>query len=109
MNPGRMNRRLTIQARTLSKDSAGGKVETWADSFDCWGELMASKGSEAIAANADRPKKELKFRIRYKSGLNAASNRVLYQLAFYDIEEIIEEGIRDKMIVRCSSLQSLTN
>lgn len=109
MNPGRMNRRLTIQARTLTKDSAGGKAETWADSFDCWGELMASKGSEGIAANADRPKRELKFRIRYKSGINAGTHRVLYQLAFYDIEEIIEQGIKDKMIIRCSSIQSLTN
>lgn len=106
-NPGRMDRRLTVQARTVSKDATGSRVETWADSFECWGESVRQTAREAISANADREHEERQFRIRYKSGISSGSHRVLYQLKFYDITSIIEEGRRDRMLLTCRSVQSL--
>lgn len=31
MNPGKLDRRITIQSRVMSKDATGARVETWAD------------------------------------------------------------------------------
>jgi SPP1 family predicted phage head-tail adaptor len=104
-----MDRRLTVQARTLTKDAAGGRVETWADAFDCWGEVVTQKASEGVTADADRATDDLQFRIRYKSGITSGTHRILYQLKFYDITGIVEEGRRDRLLLTCRSVQSLTH
>jgi SPP1 family predicted phage head-tail adaptor len=104
-----MDRRLTVQARTLTKDAAGGRVETWADAFDCWGEVVTQKASEGVTADADRATDDRQFRIRYKSGITSGTNRILYQLKFYDITGIVEEGRRDRLLLTCRSVQSLTH
>ena len=109
MNPGKMDRRFTVQARTLTKDAAGGRVETWADSFDCWAELVSSSQSEGITADADRNTDQRQFRIRYKAGMASGTHRILYQLRFYDITGITEEGRQDRLLVQCQATQALTN
>jgi SPP1 family predicted phage head-tail adaptor len=109
MNPGKMDRRITIQARTLTKDAAGGRVETWADSFLCWAELVKTSQTETVTADADRNIEIRQFRIRYKSGLASGTHRILYQLRFYDITGIDEEGRQDRLLLTCRATQSLTN
>jgi len=107
-NPGKMDRRLTVQVRTYTRDATGGRIETWADSFDCWGELVTSKSKEAIAGDADRNIGEKTFRIRYKAGLASGTHRILYQLQFYDILGIDEEGRSNTLLLTCRSVQSLS-
>ena len=109
MNPGKMDRRLTIQSRHMVKDSAGGRSESWVDAFQCWAEAVTQKAGERVAAGADRATDERQFRIRYKSGLTSGTHRVLYQLKFYDITGITEEGRRDRMLLTCRALQSLSH
>lgn len=109
MNPGRMDRRITVQVRTLSKDAAGGRTETWADSFKCWAELVKHTAAEGITADADRSTDERQFRIRYRTGLASGTHRILYQLKFYDITAIEEEGRQDRLLLTCRSVQSLTH
>jgi len=109
MNPGKMDRRITVQARTLTKDAAGGRVETWADSFLCWAELVKTSQSEAITADSDRNIETRLFRIRYKTGLASGTHRIFYQLRFYDITGIDEEGRQDRLLLTCRAVQSLTN
>ena len=108
MNPGKMNRRITIQVRTLTQDATGGRVETWADAFHCWAELVTSKAAESIVADSDRAQDTRQFRIRWKSGIASGTHRVLYQLAFFDITGITEEGIKTALILDCRSVQSLS-
>ena len=108
MNPGLMNRRLQIQVRTLTKDNTGARVETWVDAFKVWAELVTHRSDENILADADRSTDDRVFRIRHQSSLASGTHRVLYQLKFYDITGIIEEGIRDRMLLNCRAVQSLT-
>lgn len=108
MNPGKLNRRLTVQARTMTQDDAGGREEAWVDSFDCWGELVTRKQGEAIKADSDRNEDTSTFRIRYKAGLTSGTHRILYQLRFYDILGIVEEGIKTSLLVECRAIQSIS-
>lgn len=108
-NPGAMNRRLTVQSRTASKDAAGGRTQTWRDAFKVWAEQVSQKEMERILGDAERAEDIRIFRIRYQPTLSSGEYRVLYQLKFYDITGIIEEGIRDRMLLTCRAVQSLTN
>jgi len=98
---------LTVQVRTLTQDAAGGRVESWADAFQCWGEAVTQKGAEAITADSDRATDERQFRIRYKANIASGTHRILYQLKFYDITGITEEGRRDRLLLTCRAAQSL--
>jgi SPP1 family predicted phage head-tail adaptor len=109
MNPGKMDRRITVQVRTLTKDAAGGRVETWADSFLCWAELVKTSQAETITADADRNIETRQFRIRWKAGLASGTHRIFYQLKFYDITGIEEEGRLDRLLLTCRAVQALTH
>jgi len=103
-----MNRRLTIQERVMSKDSAGGRVESWVDAFKVWAQLLADKGSEGTVADAERGEQVRRFKIRHQATLKASTHRVLYKLKFYDIEGIEEEGINDRQILTCRAVSAIT-
>ncbi len=105
---GKMNRRLTIQVRTKTKDDTGARVESWADAFKVWGEPVKHSANEPVVADAIRTQDDRMFRIRYQSTIAAGTHRVLYNLKFYDITGIEEEGIRDRQVLTCKALQSLT-
>jgi SPP1 family predicted phage head-tail adaptor len=106
-NPGKLNRRLTVQSRTFTRDATGGVVETWADAYPVWAELVNHSQDEKLVSDADRNIDTKQFRIRYKTGLASGSHRVLYQLKFYDIESVTEEGIRDRLLLKCRAAQAL--
>lgn len=109
VNPGRMDRKLTVQRRTLAKDAAGGRVETWVDAYDCWAEAVRTKQNETIAGDADRNIEDRQFRIRYRADIASGTHRIFYQLCFYDITAIDEEGRRDRLLLTCRAVQSLTH
>ena len=107
MNPGKLNRRVVIQARTLTKDGTGSRVETWADSATVWAEAVTQKGREATLADADRTQDTRQFRIRHRA-LTTTDHRLLYQSRFYDITGITEEGIKTALLLDTVATQSIT-
>lgn len=107
MNPGKMNRRIVMQVRTVSKDATGSRVETWADSATVWAEAVTQKGNEGTLADADRFQDSRQFRIRYRS-LDPSNNRILYQSKFYNIKGITEEGIQTGLLIDAIATQSIT-
>jgi SPP1 family predicted phage head-tail adaptor len=109
MNPGRMDRRILVQTRTLAKDAAGGRTQTWADAFHCWAEVVRAKQAEGITADADRNTEERQFRIRYRTGIESGTHRILYQLRFYDIVAVDEEGRQDRLLLTCRAVQALSH
>lgn len=109
MNPGKLDRRITVQTRTLTKDAAGGRVETWVDAYDVWAEAVMTKQSEAITADADRNTEDRQFRIRYRTGIASGTHRIFYQLRYFDITGIDEEGRQDRLLLTCRAVQALTN
>lgn len=109
MNPGKLDRRITIQSRVMSKDATGARVESWADAFDCWAEIVTQKQAEGLAADADRATDERQFRVRYKAALSSGTHRIIYQLKFYDITGITEEGRQVSQLITARAVQSLTH
>jgi SPP1 family predicted phage head-tail adaptor len=109
---GKLDRRITIEKRTLTKDSAGGIVESWAEQMKLWAERMDKSGNEKTAANADKSESGIDWRIRFVPllrGLNGASGyRVNYNGSIFNIHGVFEEGRRDGMILKTLATEGLS-
>lgn len=109
MNPGKLDRRVTIESRTLTKDAAGGRVETWTTLANVWAEIVTRKASESVVSDADRSVEEKQFRIRYRADIVSGTHRISYQAKSYDITGMIEEGRQHTMLIDCRATQALTH
>lgn len=100
MRSGRLDRRLTIQAVTETRGSAGDVVETWADVATVWAEKMDEKGREYFAAAQVTAERPTRFTIRWRSGLTA-KHRVVCEGVTYDVQAIDEIGRRKGLWLYC--------
>jgi len=99
MNPGTLDRRITIQKRTITRDSFGDAVESWAD----WRTSIPARqiyrsGGESFGASEQRvATRTVVFRIRYLSlgdVLDPAAYRITFGGQVYDVRAIEEFGRR---------------
>jgi SPP1 family predicted phage head-tail adaptor len=106
MNPGKLDRRIVIQKRVMTKDATGTRVETWADESSVWAQYVTNKGNETSTADAERETNSQQFRIRYRA-LNAIDYRIFYRSQFYDIIGISEEGRQSFLLVDSIATRAL--
>lgn len=111
-NIGKMDRRIIIEKRTLSKDAAGGIVETWADEMKLWAQRIDKSGKESAIANSDKASAGIDWLIRFNPllrGLNGASGyRVNYDGLRYDIHHVSEQGRRDGMLLKTLTTEAIS-
>lgn len=108
MNAGRLDRRLIVQTRALTKGSRGGRTETWADTGKVWASLMAPGAGEAVVADAERVTNAVRFRIRHTT-IDATANRIKHGILIYQITGITEDGPRRSyLILDCKTISALT-
>lgn len=102
MNPGKLDRRITLQALTKTRGTEGGFVETWAEVTTLWGEvLQPSAGVEARQAETDRSNIRRQFRIRYYPGISETTHRVVYDSQIYNLIHASEEGRKAYHLLTC--------
>jgi SPP1 family predicted phage head-tail adaptor len=111
MNPGKMDRLITLEKRVLTQDAEGGRVETWGELRKVWAELVKQDGREGVVAGADRASDDIHFRIRAMRSvdLSAGEYRAGYQSKFYDIHSVTEEGRGDRLMLTCRAYQGLSH
>ena len=107
MNPGKLNRRIVIQVRTLTADDMGGRVMTWADHATVSAEQVVQRGQESPVADADRTQDNRQFRIRWRA-IASDTHRILYQSKFFDIRNISEEGVKTTLLLDTVATQSIS-
>ena len=100
---GNLDRRIELQSRILTKDDAGGIVESWVHVGYSWAEKMEQRGGEKSVTNADRADNQTMWRIRYKAIMrgvsSAGSYRLIYGGEVFDITHVKEEGRKVSMIL----------
>lgn len=107
MTPGKLNRRLMIQRRSVSKDAVGGKIDTWEDFRQVWAELVVQRGGTSIITNADRVTHNTQWRIRHIEGFNEQDFQIIYQGKTYNINLIEPIGIKTEMLVSTTQTQAI--
>lgn len=97
MNAGKLDRRITIQSRTVSRDGMGSRVETWADEATVWAKLETTKGSEGETAEAERGKQTTRWLIRHRV-IDSIENRISYKGKICQITGIDETMGRENYL-----------
>lgn len=102
LDPGELDRKVTIQTASGVQDAYGEEINTWLDTLDVWAKMEWEKGSEGMDADQVVNQDKVKFTIRYTTV--DAKNRIKYDGEFYDIESIQEVGGRKRFLILITKL-----
>lgn len=94
MLAGKLDRLITIETPTTTKDAAGGLVHAWATLAQVWAQKLDLRGREFIEAGQVQAGAEAKFRIRWRSDFDTSA-RIVYGNVNYEILHLAEIGRRE--------------
>lgn len=99
---GKLDRKITIQERTTTKDAYNQDVITWSTFAEVWAEVKEYVGSEGFQANQLTVNRVDIFTIRYKEV--SETMRILYNERFYDIRSIQQPDRNRYLIIKAELL-----
>lgn len=94
MQAGRLSERITIQAKSVSRDAYGAQTVTWTTHATAWAQAEPLAGREYVAVRAAQADLSIRFRLRYVAGVTPAM-RVSWNGATYDIVAAINVDARN--------------
>lgn len=94
MNPGLLNRRITILRPTRSASELGAPVETWTTEATVWARYQVDKGGEKYTGAEELARREVTFTIRHRSGITP-SMRIQFAGQLYNINAVLELGLNE--------------
>lgn len=94
MRAGGLDRRVTLQRKTVIVDDYGGEIETWNDLATVFAQVQQQGGREFFEAAQVQAEKRVVFSIRYYPGLTVL-DRVFYDGTAHNIVEVREIRRRD--------------
>ena len=100
---GKMDRLAAISSRTLSQNSYGEQIETFATLATVWAEKVELSGQEQVAAQQVSAEVMTIFRIRWRSDVTATC-RLLVDGVTYMIAYIAELGRRERLELTCKTV-----
>jgi len=89
MDHFKLDKIVTLQAKTMSTDDYGGPVETWADYARIWAKYRELRGRELFAAQAAQSETTAMFYVRYASYI-VPSMRIIKDGKPYDITAVVD-------------------
>lgn len=89
---GELNRRITLQAKTTTRDVDGAEIAAWSDVATVWAKVTPTFAKERNAAPQVMPVEQATVLIRWRDGVNEAM-RVLYKGKQWQIDGIAPVGI----------------
>lgn len=104
---GRMHNRITFKSKTGVSDGAGGFVNTLADYYTCWAEMVSDGNTRTNIASTDGIKDDITFRIRYTTSKTFDKKLIIsFQSKLYMINSVINEQDRNKyFLIGCTTLK----
>ena len=101
LNAGDLNQRITLQSKAAGVDALGQDSTTWSDVATVWAQAQPIRGREYFAAGQTQSEVSVRFRIRYRSGIDSTM-RVLWNSQAHDIESVIDvNGARVALELMC--------
>lgn len=84
MEAGRLNRRITVQRKAVTYDAYNEPIESWADKYTVWAEVITSGGGEFYAAQKLNAQTTAVFKIRYTKAFTTL-DRIKYESRIFEI------------------------
>lgn len=91
MLAGKLDRKITIQERTLTQNATGEAETAWSTFTEAWAQKLDMAGREYFTAQQVNSEITTKFKTRHIDGLNMEM-RISYDGLIYDIINIAELG-----------------
>ena len=91
VDPGELTERITLQSRSVAKDSYGQDTITWVDAATVWARVRAIHGREFFAAAQVQQEQTIKVLIRQRSDV-LPTWRLMWQGRAHDITGVIPIG-----------------
>lgn len=104
LNAGQLDRRITLQQRTVTRDPAyNAEVVTWPDIATVWAKVVESSTAPGPGASGDvalyaRP---MKITIRWRAGIDKSTTRISYAGRLLRITGTAELGRREGIELAC--------
>lgn len=86
---GALDQTVVIESLTVSQDSYGGPVETWATFATVRARAVSQKGDEGFAAARVNARRTVKFQLRWLAGVEPTM-RLTWRGDVYDIADVDE-------------------
>lgn len=87
MDFSRLDRQITIQQKTISRNEVGEEVQSWSTFATCFAQRLSRPGNEFYEAGKINSEELVYFLIRHVDGLDTAM-RVLDGSLVYDLTSI---------------------
>ena len=90
---GRLDQRLTLEERTLSRSASGEATSSWSTLDTVWGKIDPLEGREFFEARAKWPEASVRFVARFRDDFDVI-DRVTWNGDAYDIHQVLEDEDR---------------
>lgn len=98
---GALRHRVTIESKTITRDTFGGQVVTWGTVANCWASVEPLKGREFLEGRRAEAEVSTRILIRYRAGV-LPGMRVTWGDRVYDIQAVIEnKSARRELWLMC--------
>jgi SPP1 family predicted phage head-tail adaptor len=108
MRIGKLDRKITIQFRSISQNDYGEAVAAFSSSASVWAMIETQpRGKEKVNNGIETSQQSVNFLIRYSSDVDDVTNgdRVLYNSQYYDIESVQEVGRNLSLRLICNLVE----
>lgn len=101
MDAGKLDRRLTLQQKSVSQSALGDLVETWSTVATVWARKLSSKGREFYSGGVPLGVDDAGFQIRYSVAASGIDQtwRVQFEGHSYDVYSVDEVGRKGYLTV----------
>jgi|GEM_PF-305713 len=106
MQIGRLDRRITIQANTVTRDSVGEAVDSWSNLDTVWARIIYEAGREGVDMQSEVAQQQVTFIIRYRSDVTPM-HRITYDSEIYHIEAVKELPRRKGLEISARAVASI--
>lgn len=87
-DPGRLDRRVVLQYKSVTRDAMGGEVITWINSATVWAGKVPQRGGRFFSADGKHYETGLQYRIRHrtdvKEGWRVVHGDDVFEVVFAD-------------------------
>lgn len=92
MRAGKLDRRIVIQGKSITRSDSGEEIVSWADVATVWAEKIEAKGAERFAAQQFIGHAIKTFRIRWSSTVTEVTteHRIVFDGRNHDITDVRE-------------------
>ena len=100
LSAGRLDQRVTLQAKSATRAANGEEVVTWGDVATVWAQVQQLRGKEFFAGAQMQDAIDVRARIRYRTGVTR-DMRLQWNGAPLDIVSVIVVGRNELLELMC--------